>query len=274
MLALCLSALLLAASQDTPPARMPTPLPEGNAYVRGLVGRQRAREEALSRYTYDVLEAEEQLDKDDSVKKRETKRYEVFFVKGMPVRRQVEEHGRPLSLDKQAREDRRSREKVESIRKGLVAREQTSTRISQILERYNFRSVARESLPSGDAIMLDFAPLPGKRGLDSDKVLRAIAGRIWVDEQDQAVARAEFRNTTGIKFALGLGASIKSLDVHLEFQRMEDGVWLPLHVSATAAGRILIFKGFRTRETTTYSNWKRFGVETEERFESDALVPR
>jgi len=112
--------------------------------------------------------------------------------------------------------------------------------------------------------VLDFAPLPGKRKLDSDNVLRAITGRIWVGEQDQAVARAEFHNTSSIKFALGLGASLKSLDVRLDFQRMEDGVWLPLRVSATAAGRFLIFKGFRTRETTTYSNWKRFEVDTDE----------
>lgn len=267
-------ALLLAAPQDAPPVLTPAPLPEGNGYVRGLVGRQRAREAALSRYTYDVLEAEEQLDKVDKVKKRETKRYEVFYVKGLPVRRLVEENGRPLSPDKQARENRNASEKVESIAKGLVAREQAGTRISQILERYDFRALARESLPGGDAIVLDFAPLPGKRPLDSDNVLRAIAGRVWVDEADQAVARAEFRNTTGIKFALGLGASVKSLDVRLDFQRMEDGVWLPLRVSATAAGRIFIFKGFKTRQATTYSNWKRFGVETEERFGPDAPVPR
>ncbi len=272
MLALSLS-VLLAASQEVPLAPMPAPLPEGNAYVRGLVGRQRAREAAVSRYTYDVLEAEEQLDKHDKVKKRKTRRYEVFFVKGLPIRRLVEENGRPLSPDKQAREDRSSREKTKSISQGLVAREQAGTRISQILERYDFQAVARESLPGGDAIVLDFAPLPGKRKLDSDNVLRAITGRIWVDEQDQAVARAEFHNTTSIKFVLGLGASVKSLEVRLEFQPMEDGIWLPLRVSATAAGRFLVFKGFRTRETTTYSNWKRFGVETEERFESDVPVP-
>ncbi len=257
MLPLSLMALLAALAQDAP-------LPDGNAYVRGLVGRQRAREAALSRYSYDVLEAEEKLDKDDKVKKRETKRYEVFYVKGLAVRRMVEENGRPLSPEKQAREDRDSREKVDSISKGLVAREQASTRISQILERYDFRAVGRESLPGGDAIVLDFAPLPGKRSLDSDNVLRAITGRVWVDEEEQEVARAEFRNMTSIKFALGLGALVKSLDVRLEFQRMEDGVWLPLRVSATAAGRIFVFKGFRSRQTTTYSNWKRFEVDTNE----------
>jgi hypothetical protein len=35
------------------------PLPEGNTFVRGLVGAQRQREEAVSLYTYDVTEREE-----------------------------------------------------------------------------------------------------------------------------------------------------------------------------------------------------------------------
>lgn len=240
------------------------PLPEGNAYVRGLVGRQRAREEALNRYTYDVLEADEQLDGDGHVKKRDTKRYEVFYVKGLPLRRQVEENGRRLDEDEQKKEDRKVREKAESFSKGLVAREQPDFRLSQILERYDFKAVSREPLASGEAILLEFQPLPGKRPLNSDNVLRAIAGRIWVDDVDQAVAKAEIRNTSGIKFAFGLGASVKSLDVDIEFLRMADGVWLPLRVSATAAGRMLVFKGFRTRRSTTYSNWKRFEVDTEE----------
>lgn len=254
--------LVLAALVQEP--HTPASLPEGNAYVRSLVGRQRAREDALNRYTYDVLEADEQLDGNGRVKKRATRRYEVFHVKGLPVRRWVEENGKPLDPDEQKKEDRRVREKSESFSKGLVAREQPDFRLSQILERYDFKAVSREPLASGEAILLEFQPLPGKRSLDSDNVLRAIAGRIWVDEVDQAVAKAEIRNTSGIKFGWGLGASVKSLDVDLEFLRMTDGVWLPLRISATASGRMLVFKGFRTRRSTTYSNWKRFEVDTDE----------
>jgi hypothetical protein len=256
-----LLALLAALVQSPLP---PGPLPEGNAYVRSLVGRQRAREEALNRYTYDVVETDEELRGDGRVKKRKTRRYEVFYVKGLPVRRQVGENGKALSPSDQAREDRRVTEKASAISRGLVAREQPNFRLSQILERYDFRATGREALPSGPAIVLEFQPLSGKRPLDSDNVLRALAGRVLVDEADQAVAKAEIRNISGIKFALGLGASVKTLDMDLAFLRMSDGVWLPSRVSATAAGRMFVFKSFRSRRTTTYSNWKRFAVETEE----------
>ena len=58
------------------------PLPEGNAFVRSLVGAQRQREEAL--YTYDVTEASERLDREGRARRRETRSYEVFHVKGRP----------------------------------------------------------------------------------------------------------------------------------------------------------------------------------------------
>jgi len=54
------------------------PLPEGNAYVRGLVERQRRREEAVNRYTYDVSEVREELDGDGRRRSLSTARYEVF----------------------------------------------------------------------------------------------------------------------------------------------------------------------------------------------------
>jgi hypothetical protein len=56
------------------------PLPEGNAYVRGLVQKQQAREEALNLYTYDVSEVVEELDGKGRRDRLEVTRYEVFHV--------------------------------------------------------------------------------------------------------------------------------------------------------------------------------------------------
>ena len=56
MLAAALGLLFLATAA----------LPDGNAHVRGLVARQKRREEALNRYTYDVEQLFEELDAHDS----------------------------------------------------------------------------------------------------------------------------------------------------------------------------------------------------------------
>lgn len=247
------------------------PLPDGNALARALLGRQRAHEDVLDKYSYDVEQAEEHLDSKDRVTRRETRGFEVFYVKGLPVRRQVSKNGRPLERKAQEKEDRRVRERLQMLEKGRVAREEAGVRLSQILERFEFRTLAREQRAGRDVLVLAFEPRPGKRDLDSDHVLRALAGTLWVDEQDRAVLRAELRSTRGIKFALGLGASVKSLGVSMDYRRFEDGVWLPERVVATAAGRVLLFKGFRRRRTTTYSNYRRFETDVEERY--DTPVP-
>ncbi len=259
--------LLAAPAQES----LEAPLPEGNALARSMLGRQRAREDALDRYTYDVEEVLEHLDSKDRVSKRESEGYEVFYVKGLPLRRQVSKDGRPLDAKAQGKEDERVRQRAQKLQQGLVAREQVGVRVSQILERFDFRSLLREVRDGRPVLLLEFKPLPGKRDLDRDHVLRALAGRLRVDEQERAVVHAEIRNTQGIKFALGLAASLKSLDVEMDFRRLEEGVWLPERVVASYTGRMFLVKGFKRRHTTSYSNYRRFEAETEEHY--DTSVP-
>jgi hypothetical protein len=239
-------------------------LPEGNAFVRGLAPAQRQREEVLSLYTYDVTEVREDLDRSGRVRKRETRAYEVFLVKGRPVRRLVARDGRPLPPGEREKEERRVRELAQDLRSGGAARELPGVRLSRILERYDFVAKGREALDGRCALVLDFAARPGDFDLERDGLLRRLAGRLWVDEDESAVARVEVRNTSGLRFALGLGATVSSLALRTEFRRLEEGAWLPRSVEATAEGRKLLFKGFRLRATTTYGNYRRFEVQVQE----------
>ncbi|HJS57266.1 MAG TPA: hypothetical protein VKA01_04110 [Vicinamibacteria bacterium] len=269
---LALAALALLAGALEEPEAAP-PLPEGNALVlRSMVGRQRAREDTLDRYTYDVTVTQEHLDGQGRVTKRESENFEVFYVKGLALRRRTARDARPLDAKAQAKEDADVREKMKKIREGRVAREQPSVRLSQILERYDFPTLSRELVDGRRVLLLEFQPLPGKRDLERDNVLRALQGRMLVDEADAAVLRADLKNSQGIKFALGLGASLRSLSLTLEFRRMEDGVWLPLRVETAFQGRIFLFKSFRRRQVAAFSNFRRFSADTEERYDTD--VPR
>ena len=254
----CLPVLLLLA--QAPEA---TSLPEGNAYVRALVSRQRHREEALNRYTYDVEETLEQLDAKGLVGKTETRRYEVFHVKGRPIRKQVALNGRPLQGAAAQKEERRVKEKVDDVLDDRTARELPEVRLSQVLARYDFETVGREQVEGRPTLVFSFAPVPGKRDLEADFVLRRLAGRIWVDEEEQELVRAELRNTEKIKLAFGLGASVSSLDMTLAFRKIEDGVWLPSRIVFGASGRKFVFVGFKMRTRALYSRYRRFEADTE-----------
>ena len=236
------------------------PLPEGNAFVRGLVGAQRQREEAVSLYTYDVTEVRDELDRDGRARRRETRAYEVFHVKGRPVRRLVAKDGRPLEGKEREKEERRVGDLATAQRTGKAASEQPGLRLSRILERYDFSAVGREELDERCAIVFDFAARPGDFDLERDGLLRRLAGRLWVDETERAVAQVEVRNTSSVRFALGLGATVSSLSLHARFRRLEEGAWLPRSLAVSAEGKKLLFKGFRLRTTTTYDRYRRFEV--------------
>ncbi len=240
-------------------------LPDGNALVRELAQKQRRWEEILNTYTYDVDVVREDLDKDGRVTKRESRRFEVFYVKGRPVRRLVAEDGRPLGSERQARVDREVEEKVDDVNQQRVAVESPAVRLSQILERYDFRAVGRETIDGRTAIVLEFTALPGSRPLPRDDVLRNLAGRVWMDEAEREVVRAEVRNTVGLKFFLGLGASLSMVSGTFEFRKVGDTLWLPLRDETRADGRMLLFKTFRKRIVHTYGNYRRFDVQSDEK---------
>lgn len=240
------------------------PLPEGNAYVRRLVDKERHREELLDRYTCDLLAVRDDLDDRGRVKETHTRGYESFFVKGRPVRRLVEEDGRPLAPDKQARADREAREMAEAVRRGLAVNERPGVRLSVLLDRYHFRSVGRETMAGRPAIVLEFAPRLRERKIDHDRILRLVRGRVWVDEADEEVVRAELSNLAPLRLGWGFGASIASLATRIEFRKVDDAVWLPVEDETVASGRMLLFKKFRTRFRRTYSGYRRFSVDSEE----------
>jgi hypothetical protein len=252
-------AVLLVLGAEAPP------LPDGNAYVRGLADKQRHREELLDLYTYDTLEERDELDDAGHVKQHHQRRYETFFVLGRPLRRLVEEDGRPLSAERQAREDADARALAEAVRSGRAVVERPGVRLSAILGRYDFRATGREEVAGRTAIVLEFTPRPGATPLENDRLLRQVRGRLWVDEQETEVVRAEVANLAPLKIGLGLKASVSTFSTRVEFRKVDDAVWLPAEDETIAAGRVMLFKKFRTRVRRTYSAYRRFSVESEEK---------
>jgi hypothetical protein len=240
------------------------PLPDGNEYVRTLVDKQKRREEALNHYTYDVEQLLEELDGKGAVTGRKVRRYEIFYVKGEPVQKLVAEEGRPLSSGAQEAEEARVRDKVAGMVKERVSLDDSGVRLSAILERYDFRTVGREDLDGWPALVLAFTPRPGRRDLEGDVVLRNLGGRIWVDEAEKEVVRAEVGNTGDIKFAFGIGATVSGLGFTIDFRKVVDGLWLPSRIEATAEARVLLMKGFRGRTTSIFSRYRRFEAASEE----------
>ena len=243
---------VLALASSCPAA---APLPEPDAYVQKLLAAQRQQEEALSRYTYDVAETRQELDGQGRVTRERTRAYEVFHVKGRPVRRLVARDGQPLPPAERERIDRRARDSAAAL--GAGEQPSPGLQLSRILERYEFKAVGRESVEGRCALVFDFAARPGDFLLQRDFVLRKLGGRVWVDEAEQALVRLDVHNTGGVRIALGLAASVSSAGLHGEFVRLQPGVWLPRLLQGRIDGRKLLFLGFRVRERMEFRNYRR-----------------
>ncbi len=256
-----------AEPQGAPAAVDPEtlPLPNGNELVRSMVDRQRSFEKALDEYTYDVRTTEVKLDDADRAKETRVRRYQVFFVKGVPVRRLVEEDGHPLPPGKAEKERKRALEAAEKARSRPRSDRQAAEseiRLSEVLARFDFTSVDREMLGGRHTILVSFHAQPGKRDIKHDNVLRALQGRLWIDADDHAVVRAELSTNQPIKVGGGLLASISRVDVAVDFVPVDE-IWFPVRSQSLAKGRVL-FKGFRRKFSEEFSNYHRFVISTEE----------
>lgn len=247
------------------------PLPDGDALVRELVGKQRHREALLDQYTYDVTEVRETLDGKGRATERTSRTWEVFHVAGRPVRTLVAKDERPLSAAERQREDAKTREQVAAIRAGRVATEQADVRLSEVLSQFRFRSASREDVEGRPAIVLEILPRPDPPPVMGDRLLRVLGGRLWVDEADREVVRAELKNRAPVGF--GLKARLNALDLTFAFRKVDGAVWLPLKVVAHGSARVLLVKRVERRTSVSYGNWRRFATDVTEEPADKPVVP-
>lgn len=244
------------------------PLPEGNAYVRSLLSEQRQQDDAISDYTYDLEEVRENLDKHGLATSKTSLRYEVFYVKKRQIRRLVARNGQPLSAKEQASVDHQTAERARAIREGLVVTERAGVRLSRLFPSFDFQTIRRREFQGREALEFEFRPLGGvSRDTEAvgigDRLLKQLSGRVTIDERDKRVIRLEARSDDKVHAKLATGVKLRAITLELDYVWLEDQVWLPARVLTLVTARAYFFKTVRVRQTSTYSNYRKFSIETE-----------
>lgn len=245
-------------------------LPEGNAYVRGVLGGGRPQDAAIDDYAYDIEETRENLDGNGRSTSRETRRFEVYFVRTRPVRRLVARNGIPLSPKEQAEVDGKAEALARAIAEGRTVSEQPGIRLAGLLDGFDFRAVRREDRLGRPTLVLEFeprkdaAPTASSGGV-AGALTRILTGHLHIDETDLRVARLEARSMPGEKASVATGVKLSAFELLMEYAAVEGGVWLPRKVETIAAGRAFFFKTFRVRRSASYSNFRKFKVDTGEK---------
>jgi hypothetical protein len=238
---------------------------------RVVAGKDLENDKRLRDYTYIERDEEHKLDGKGDVKYVEAKTYEVMELYGEQVQRLVEKDDKPLDSEDSSKEEKRIQKIVDKRKnesddarrkreeKEKKDREEGRKFVLEVADAYNFRLVRSESLGGRDAWVIDADPRPGyEPHMKEAKFLPKFRGRVWVDKQDDQLAKMDIECIDTVSLGLFLARVHKGSRIVYEQTRVNDEVWLPKHVNVKIDVRLALLKNFNVEEEQTYRDYKKF----------------
>ncbi len=229
----------------------------------------------VKNYTYIEREVQNKLDGKGNVKSTETNTYEILEIYGEQVQRLIAKDDKPLNdkdknkeeekiqkvIDKRKNEsenDRRKRGEKEE-----KEREDGRKFVREIADAYNFKLVGTEQVGGREAWVIDGEPRPGfQPKMKEAKFLPKFHGRVWIDKTDLQLAKMSVECLDTVSWGLFLARFHKGSRFMLEQTRVNDEVWLPLHLEAKIDVRLALLKNFDVGFEQTFRDYKKFGSST------------
>lgn len=246
------------------------PLPDVPALMRAVEARQRAAEAARKDYIYRSVVTQVEVDGHGGVKKTEVKEYDDFWVGGVPVERLMKKDGRELTADEAKKESERIDKEVakakEKRAKGDSQGKETDPRgneevtVSRLLELGSFTNARRVAMNGRETVAIDYTGDPRAKTKNRfEGVIRDMAGTVWIDEQDKAIARIEGRFVSAFKVGGGLMASIREgTNFDVQMTKVNGEVWLPARIEGNGEARVLLFFKFNGSLKVVDSDYRKF----------------
>ena len=128
-----------------------------------------------------------------------------------------------------------------------------------VADAYNFTLVGTQSLGGREVWVIDGEPRPGfEPHMKESKFLSKFRGRVWIDKDDLQLAKMDVVCLDNFSWGLFLARFHKGSRFMLEQTRVNDEVWLPLHLTAKIDVRIGLIKNFDVDVEQTYRDYKKF----------------
>jgi len=280
-LALFLSGLALgqqaAPSQDSSVTTIAPALSQDQIreLIRKAADNDTANDKKQRDYTYIQREEQHTLDGKGHVKSTEIKTSEIMEIYGEPVERLVSKNDKPLS-EKDARKeeekiqkqiDKRKNESEEDRKKRLQKeekeREEGRKFVNEVAGAYDFHFAGMESIDGRETYVIDADPRPGYQArIKEGKMLSKFRGRIWIDKDEAQLRKFDIQCIDTISFGLFLARIHKGTRIIYDQTRVNDEVWLPLHVSLKIDVRLALLKNFNVEDEITYRDYQKFRTGT------------
>jgi hypothetical protein len=114
--------------------------------------------------------------------------------------------------------------------------------IPNLVKRFQFSLIGREMLNGRPSLVVDFKPLnddlPVKQF--ADKFINKAAGRVWIDEQDYAIAQAHLYLTQQVNVLGGLVGAVWKFTYQFTRGRTPEGYWFARNMDWHLEGREVV----------------------------------
>jgi len=113
-----------------------------------------------------------------------------------------------------------------------------------LLGRFQFDLVGRKTINGRTTLVLEFRP--AKKNLPErnikDRFINKAAGRVWVDEADYVIAKADVHLTESVNVVGGLVGAVWKFNYNFDRERTSDGLWFTRAVDWHLEGREVVFR--------------------------------
>jgi hypothetical protein len=237
------------------------PLPDVKLLAAKVIARVKDTDKrnVWGSFRYKAEFTEVQFDSDGKEKQRDVRMREYEPVDGRPFGRVVSHNGGPPDKDDLEKQEKKLAEHKKRQAERAAGKRNAEDRElnEEIMSRFDYVLVHRELVNGRPAFLISLKPKPGPKPEPSaaDKVVNRLAGRVWIDEADNEVVRADVYLTEPVSVYLGIG-NVRALRVQYHAQKVEPDVWMPETLELDIEGRKL-FSNFRQKTTQRYFGFQR-----------------
>ena len=261
------------------PIKAQVKLPDLRQLFEEIDANQKQIDKIKENYAGTQVEEETEYDKNGKVTKKEVHEYTFFYLNGDEITTLVKKDGKALSDEEQKKENDKTKKRIEEAQKEEKKKEEKEAKakeqgkdpkdpdepgVEMFLRVSQFVNPRRERFRGQDTLVFDFEPNPEYKPKNmAEKVVKELAGVIWVDEKAKDVVRLEAYFVGDVHIAGGLLANVqKGTGFVFEQAYINNEVWLPTYLEANIGARVLLVKGIRMSVIQRNSDYKRFNVET------------
>lgn len=230
---------------------------------------------AARNYTFLERSDTRELDADGRVKTHKVLLYDVTMLEGSPYRRLVGKDDHGLNPEEESIERKKLADSIAQRKKETPAeharriadwekkRQREREPIDEVPDAFDFRMAGETEIDGRPAWIIEGTPRPGYRARTNlARLFSKFRGKLWIDKADFQWVKTEAEVTDTISWGLFVARLSKGARLDFQMTRVNDEVWLPKHIQAQASARLALVKKYRIEADTTFSNYRKFQVES------------